>query len=132
MTQWDTLGLDRKIADILGGVYYHKPDHHFGRPFMTAYQLAIAFAERYPHDAQAMGLPVCGRGTGQHTSLPQYLAGQLSRRIQSGKTTTIEGDFLSNCHLRDVMFQGGIASSVTGSGFDLSMFRLRGAGDGRG
>ena len=33
---------------MLAELSYNEADHHFGRPFLTAYQLAILFKERYP------------------------------------------------------------------------------------
>jgi hypothetical protein len=59
--------------------------------------------------------------------LAQYLAGQLSQRINEGHIPNIEGAFLWRKHIRDLDFdnQGTLVrSSVTGA-FDLSMFRLR-------
>ena len=52
----------------------------------------------------------------------------LSRKIKAGDLPHIEGGFLANQHLKDISFMHSeetIHSSLTDSGFLLSMFRLR-------
>ena len=125
---WDIHDLERKIVDLLAGIQYFDPGHHFGRPFVTAYQLAILFKEMFPEDFRRFGHPLGGEGSGEHYSFTSYLAGQLSQKIKSGEILDIEGSFLSNQRLREVAFTDDgdtVISSLTGSGFDLSMFRLR-------
>ncbi|MBC8492794.1 MAG: hypothetical protein H8D43_03330 [Chloroflexi bacterium] len=106
-------------------------EHHSGRPFLTAYQPAIEFARRHADDAAELGFPIGGVGTGQRNSLAQYLAGQLFRNIQDGRLPDIEGGILSNQHLNGISFDVDgevIHSSLTGTDFTLSMFRLRDSG----
>ncbi len=126
MSYWDELDLEAKITAILADVHYHRP-HHFGRLFLTAYQLAIAFAERYPDETRRLGYPIGGQGTGQHNSLAQYLAKELSSRIRDGRLPGIQGAFLSKDAHLEVRFRTAaddeIRSSLTDL-FDLSMFRL--------
>jgi hypothetical protein len=103
--------------------------HPIGCPFLTAYQIAIEFALRHPDEAEQLGFPIGGAGVGQRNSLAQYLAGQLSRNIE--RLQEIEGGFLSNQHLHDISFNAAgeiIHSSLTDSGYTLSMFRLRDQG----
>ena len=126
MTDWQRLEIESKVLCVLADAPEHDPTHHFGRPFLTAYQLAIEFEARHPAEAAIIG-PVGGAGIGQHTSLSQYLAHELSRRIKSGELPQVEGGFLSNLHLHDVSFghpPNTIHSSLTKSQFELSMFRL--------
>jgi len=126
MSQWAEHNIHAKLTTILGTVASH--DHHFGRPLLTAYQLAIEFAARYPIETDDLGYPIGGAGTGQQNSLSQYLARELSQRIKAGTITNIEGLFLSNLHLNDVRFdtdEGVISSSLTGTPFTLSLYRLR-------
>lgn len=127
MTQWEKLQLEDKITQILSGVRYHKK-HHFKRPYLTAYQLAIAFAERYPAEFKKLGYPIGGKGVGQHTSLAQYLAAQLSRGIKAGRIKRIEGAFISKEAGNEIAaFTGAgrrVSSSLTRT-YDLSMFRLK-------
>ena len=64
MSTWQNHSIERRIRKILKSV----PDeeHHFGRPFLSAYQIAIAFDQRLP---ALIGKPVDGKGTGRHDSL---------------------------------------------------------------
>ena len=127
MTQWEEFHFDDRIREILRDTTYHRPDHHLGRPFLTPYQIAIEFARLYPDDFQRIGLPVGGKNTGQHDSLSQYIAGILSRKIQAGELDDIEGGFISNNHLLEISFDHNgqrIESSLTGTQYDLSIFRL--------
>jgi hypothetical protein len=127
MSNWNSYNIETKVRVILSEVEYHNPKHHFGRPFMTAYQLAIEFARRYPQEFVNLGYPIGGRGSGVQISLALYLARQLSARIKSVKITDIEGGFLSNLHLDNITFGNvgqKIESSLTKTNADLSMFRL--------
>ncbi len=103
-TFWEDNDLGRKIVEVLAEVTYQNPDHHLGRPFLTAYQLAILFKRRFPEDSNHLGHPVGGAGSGLPYSLASYLAGQLSRKIGSGEVTNIEGGFLSNRQLLRIEF----------------------------
>jgi hypothetical protein len=126
MTQslWDELHLEEKIQQILD-VQSHQPDHHFGRPFLTPYQIAISFKFQFPDDFARIGKPVGGKGTGQQDSLAQYLALELSRRIHSGQIQDIEGRFLHRRHLVTLQYddEGNIVESSAMQAYDLSMFR---------
>lgn len=129
MSVWGDFEVEDKITDILRRTPYREA-HHFGRPYLSAYQLAIAVDRRWPRVRAALGnLPVGGLGTGTRNSLAQYLAGELSRRIKSGDLTTIEGAFLSGEDLVELVYvesdERRVTSSLTGSGYDLSLFRLR-------
>ncbi len=128
MSKWENLNIEDKLINILRHAKSHPADHHFGPPFLTAYQLAIAFTQQYPDDAKSLGFPVGGEGIGQRNSLAQYLAGQLSRRIHNGSIQNVEGGFLSNQFLKQISFISGsevIISSLTDTQYPLSMFRLR-------
>jgi hypothetical protein len=96
--------------------------HHFGRPFMTAYQIAIEFRMQNP--IYQPSLPVGGLGAGPGQSLAQHLALLLSHGISTGQIVDIQGAFLSNAHLTSLQFNGGIVSSLTGTNRGVSMFRL--------
>lgn len=128
MSQWEDHHFEEHIREILQSVTYYRANHHFGRPFLTAYQIAIEYARLYPDDVRQIGLPVGGIGTGGRNSLAQYIAGQLSRRMLSGELLDIEGGFISNSHLSEISFEHNghrIISSLTDTDYDLSMFRLR-------
>lgn len=127
MSKWEDLNIEVHIREILHEVEYYR-EHHFGKPFLTAYQIAIEFNRRFPDDARELGFPVGGEGIGERNSLAQYLAGQLSQRISSGALRDIEGAFISNDNLLQISLNNGgetIISSLTNTEYDLSMFRLR-------
>lgn len=128
MSRWEEMQFEERIRSILDEIQYVRPDHHMAPPFLTAYQIAIEFACRFPDDFQTTGLPVGGQGIGEHNSLAQYIAHELSRRIQSQEIRDIQGGFLSNKHLMGISFDNcgtRIDSSLTEGQFDLSMFRLK-------
>ena len=116
--------IEPRIRDILDVTSRHD-DHHFGRPFLTAYQIAISFAERHEQDMDGIGKEIGGRGTGLPHSLAQYFARELSQRIRTGRIADIEGRFLHGAHLRTLVYGSpdGEIESSTGTA-NLSMFRL--------
>ena len=123
---WDEHRLDEKVLEVLSSITYHNPDHHLGRPFLTAYQLAIALKEKCPSVFHAFGHPIGGKDCGDPVTFAQYVAGQMSRRIRNGTLPNVEGGFLSNLTLRNLEFNDGdevVVSSLTDSQYDLSMFR---------
>ena len=72
MSIWQDHLIETRIREILASV----PDdgHHFGRPFLSAYQIAIAFDQRFRHEADLIAKPVGGKDTGRHDSLAEYFA----------------------------------------------------------
>lgn len=64
--------------------------------------------------------------------MAQYLARELSGRIKRAQSTgtdyPVEGAFVSNEHLTSLTYTKAdgtqLTSSLTGTGFDLSLFRL--------
>lgn len=132
MTVWHELELEAKIRNALEQVTIaNENGHHFERPYMTAYQLAIKLDRAYPEVAERLGVRIGGRGTGGRNSLAQYLARELSRSIRDADGSYfVEGAFLSNDELTELRYLAPdgepLSSSLTGSGWDLSLFRLRG------
>ena len=124
MAPWWNSTVENNIREILRGVRYGpNPRHHLGRPFLTAYQLAIEYDRRFPELGRQLGLTTGGKGSGWPSSLPQQLARELSQRIKSGEIQDIEGGFLSTCNVNDLSFRspsGIIRPSVK----DISVFRL--------
>ncbi len=124
----DVHQIEAKLLAILQEVPDYKEGHHLGRPFLTAYQIAIEFARRHPTITEALGHPIGGVGSGKHYSLSTYVARILSEMVKREPDGPVEGGFLSNSHLHTVQFEHEdaiIASSLTSSPFTLSMFRLR-------
>jgi hypothetical protein len=57
MSVWGEHEVESKINDILRETL-HQEAHHFGRPYPSAYQLAIAGDRRWPEVRTALGSPV--------------------------------------------------------------------------
>ena len=129
MSVWARLDVLDKVCEALDDVTIVNPSgHHFGRPFMTAYQLAIKLDAAHPEVADELRVDIGGSGIGKHNSLAQYLAGQLSRRIgEPDVARRVEGAFLSKDHLKSLRYAAEDDEPITGShnGYDLSLFRLR-------
>ena len=120
---WQDHSIEARIRDILESV----PDegHHFGRPFLSAYQIAIAFDQRFRRDANLIAKPVGGKDTGRHDSLAEYFANQLSRRIGHRTLPGIEGRFLNGRFLGSLEYDNGGESVASSLGeANLSIFRL--------
>ena len=131
MSVWGEQGVQAAVLEALHELGTDEDvGHHFGRPYVTAYQLAIAVQAAHPEIAAVLGVTVGGRGTGAPNSLAQYLARELSGRIKrDGDDYPVEGAFISNEHLTALTYLDTngqpITSSLTGSGYDLSLFRAR-------
>ncbi|MGZ5028135.1 MAG: hypothetical protein ACXV9T_13215 [Methylobacter sp.] len=125
MSIWEQYAMEARIANILD-VQSHKPTHHFGRPFLTPYQIAIEFRKRFPQDFEALGKPLGGKGTGQQDSIAQYIALELSKRIHDHRIINIEGRFLHRANLLSLQYEDNkeIIESSSMQSYDLSMFRL--------
>jgi hypothetical protein len=105
MTVWNE-DVDRAVRAALAEVQLAEPArNHFGRPYITAYQLAIKV----------------------HRLMPD-LAERLQRAADHGENFGIEAALLSNTHVSAMTFTrpdgGRLDSSNVGSGYDLSLFRL--------
>lgn len=126
MSIWKDLDLGEKLSNVLD-VESHAENHHFGRPFLTPYQIAIRFKELYPEDFSIIDKPVGGKGIGQQDSLAQYLSLQLSKNIKAEKITNIEGRFLSHMYLSNLEYtsENEKLTSSSEQSYDLSMFRLK-------
>ena len=83
----------------------YEAGHHLGRPFMSAYQIAIRFAEAYPDNALVRTRPLGGEGTGSAQSLAQQIARFLSQAIARGTAGDIEGGFISHACVDDFCFR---------------------------
>jgi hypothetical protein len=130
MSLWIDLGMEEKVRKILEdqSTPYRKDktNHPFGRSFLTIYQIAILFKEKYPDDFKAIGKSVGGKGEGKGNSLAMYISGELSRRIGK-KIKDIEGGFISYKYMEGPAFIGEdgerIESSAPHSGNELTVFR---------
>ena len=123
MSIWQDQSIEPRIREILASVPHE--GHHFGHPFLSAYQIAIAFDQRYPRETNLIAKPVGGKATGRHDSLAEYFANQLSRRIRNGTLSGIEGRFLNGRFLESLEYDN-LGETVTSSlgKADMSIFRL--------
>jgi hypothetical protein len=127
MAKWEQYDMESKIKEVLSDVRFD-PAHHFRRPFLTPYQIAIELTYRHPTICEDLGMELGGAGTGLENSLTQYIAQRLSARIKSGDIRNIEGAFISSMHLTDMVFKDSEDLEIHSSNTDqdtLSMFRLR-------
>lgn len=128
---WRRLNVESKVVDVLASVEPTWSPRLGGRPFVSAYQLAILLDDRYPEVRQALGgVPVGGADSGSRTSLTQYLAERVGAEIRGhGDDYRIEGATLSRVKLGELRFkvagQDDIRNSNAEAGMDLSLFRLR-------
>ena len=121
LSKWDKFEVEEKITKVLN-VKSNPSGHHFKQPFMTSYQIAICLDKQYGL-VKAMGKPIGGKGTGQHNSLAQYIARELSTRIKKKRISRIEGAFLYRGYLKTLQYKQNIENSL-GESWDLSMYRL--------
>lgn len=125
MSKWEELGIETMVTEILQAAYW--PEGNVGYYFLTAYDLALEVNQRDPSVLEKLGnYPLGGKGAGGRVSLVQYLAQQLSSRINSGHITHIEKAFLYRKNLLSIHYKHGketIESSNAGSAFDHSMYR---------
>lgn len=133
MSTWEDHQIELRILEILQDVPALGLPSPLGRPFVTSYQLAIELERRHPQIRQALSYPLGGAGAGRRVSMAQYLGKQLSQRLREGTLDpTIEGGFISHADVVDISFRRPdgevLHSSVSGTGFDLAMFRLRDEG----
>jgi hypothetical protein len=124
------LDLTDEMVAILGEVHLNNPDgHHFGRPYVTAYKLAIELEARRPEAIALLGKPLGGAGGGERTSVAQYLSNQLSRLIRDNSAYPIEGAFMSNENLTAMVYRAHdgseVRSTLAGTQLDVAMYRLR-------
>jgi hypothetical protein len=129
MSVWESEQVEERIIAILNDVPGAHGTHHFGPPYVSAYQLAIEMERRHPEVRTALGYPLGGAGVGERNSLAQYLAKQLSDRIKANPTHPVQGSFITNEDLIELVYRDPegrrLVSTLTDSGYDLSLFRLR-------
>lgn len=127
---WQTNGMEQRIREALEAVHLNSPDgHHFGRPYVSSYQLAITLAAEDGDLLGAVGKEIGGKGTGEHHSLAQYIGNELSKQIKAqGENHYAEGAFFSNENVLRIVYRGPAKeheSSLTGTPWDMALFRLR-------
>ena len=125
MGMWVKYGLDKKIREILKvPMQARVKKSHCGNPFMTSYQIAIAFKQRYPEDFEKIGKPIGGSGTDTHNSLTRYIAETLTKRVRKKQIKKVECGSLSVTHREGIPFKDEEATIYSSSKYDLSLFRV--------
>ena len=123
MSIWRNYDLENRVRTILASVPFSRL--HSDRPFLSGYQIAIAFMQRFPEDADGIAKSVGGVGTGRHDSLAQYFANQLSRRISDCSLIGIERRFLSGRFLSSLEYGNDHETVVSSLGSkNMAVFRL--------
>ncbi len=123
MSIWQRHSIEASIREILASV--PRGEHHFGRPFLSAYQIAIAFAQQLSAGGRSNRQAGWRPDTGRRDSLAKYFANQLSRRILDQSLPGIEGAFLNGLFLQFLEYdnRGETVPSSLGEA-NMSMFRL--------
>src|SRR5688500_17248802 len=98
MSKWEDNHMDDRIRTALNAVHLNNPGgHHFGRPFLSSYQLAIALDADDAALKHVLGKELGGVGTGARDSLAQYISNELSKQIKThGNGHYAQGAFMSN------------------------------------
>ena len=117
------------LLQIMDRCREYEPGHPLGRPYMSAYQIAICFAREHPEHPLVQDLDVGGEGTGERRSLAQRIARFLSGAAQD-PGSEVDGAFISHQNIAEFSFDNN-GSRVRVSGLNRpghSIFRRRIAG----
>ena len=127
MNKWIQFDMENKIVEVLAQKRFES-EHHFGRHFLTPYQIALELVRLHPELPSLLKKDVGGLGTGSQNSIAQYIAQRLSTIIKAEELTGIEGAFISNLHSTDLVYKDTTGNEVRSSNTEqegLSLFRLR-------
>ena len=122
----DDFNIDH-LRQILASCPEYEAGHHLGRPFMSAYQIAIRFAEDHPDHGLVGTLCPGGEETETNQSLAQRIARFLSQAIKDGTAGDIEGGFISHACVDDFSFRykdGQVRVSTLTTAHAHSIFRV--------
>lgn len=121
---WEVFGVTDYVRQVLESI---PPDTTYGtgRPFLTTYQLAIEFANRFPVVAASITASIGGEGHGPY-ALTTYLGRWLPHRIMNRQAAGIELRFLAHTHISEVRLDTGqedISTTSDQSRVNFTMFR---------
>jgi hypothetical protein len=126
MGMWVKHGMDKKVREILKVTAQSRvKKSHCGNPFMTSYQIAIAFKQGYPEDFETIGKQIGGSGTDTQNSLTRYIAETLTTRIRNSKVKKVECGSLSVMHREGIPFKDGEETIHSSAKYDTALFRLK-------
>ena len=113
------------LIRVLAECPEYEPCHPLGRPFMSAYQIAIRFAEAHPGHRLVRNLEVGGEGTGERRSLAQRIA-HFPSGVAQDPESVVEDAFISHRDIKDFFLDNkGHAVRVSAlNGPAHSIFRL--------
>ncbi|NMB45985.1 MAG: hypothetical protein GX998_06170 [Firmicutes bacterium] len=120
MSIWSKHDVESKVRAAL--VRVRRDGADATRPFITAYQLAIALEKQDPGLCEKLDKVLGGEGIGRPNSLVQYIASQLVQRIERQEIKDIERAFLSVEGVVSMEFSGDVRSSAAEP---MSMFRIK-------
>lgn len=95
---------------------------HLNDVFISSYQLAIAFAIRYPDVFRGLDLQIGGLGIGEYRSLAQRIGKVLSIEAARPRPKVV-GGVLSGLHVSMITFRSQDGSEVVSSVSDLTIWR---------
>lgn len=125
MSHWINYSIERHVLAVLDVAQANSAHHFFGRPFLTAYQLAIGVHEREPRLPAAMSNDLGGVGVERTRSFARYLANELSKRIKADSAFPVEGRYLSAVYQQSLEYSVGGTTITSSKQDEVSMFRLR-------
>jgi len=104
-----------------------KKPHHFGSPFISAYQIAVEFEVQFPDVVDKYNKGVGSGYDGMH-NLAAYIARSLSQNIKNNPNYAVEGAWLSANGLDDLAYlhknstKSGSSNTEYGA---FSMYRMK-------
>ncbi|MCP4696830.1 MAG: hypothetical protein GY862_08270 [Gammaproteobacteria bacterium] len=123
---WKKYGFDKKVLEILKvQAHARVKKSQCGNPFMTSYQIAIAFQQAYPGDFEKIGKPLGGRGADASDSLSKYIAEILIKRIRKKRIKKVKCASLSIAHRGSIPFTDGKKGIYSSAEYDVSLFRRK-------
>ncbi len=128
MSFWQEHDLTSKIETILGKFHPNIAGKDFGKPYVSAYQIAFEFAREYSGIMQLSGYEVGGKDTDDRNSLALFIARELSTRIRTNQVTSIDCVFLAykDIEALNYSYMGTtMVSNIGETAFDLALFRMK-------
>jgi hypothetical protein len=123
-TDWHQYKMEESIVEILKSFTDPARTNQY---FLTIYQIAIEFAQRYESEFLRMGRPLGGAGAGER-ALTTYMANQLSKRIKAGKIEQVEMHFLHPADTESLIYKykdDDVIAAVPAAGYPIPVYRLR-------
>lgn len=132
MSMWEKHKMTSKVLEVLESVETPRLKdgtvHHFGKPFMDAYQIAIEIERRHHGIAARLGKSIGGAARGRD-GMTQYISNELSKQIKGqGDDHPVQGRFLSTTNISRTIYSGPsgeITSSLGDADSGIGIYRVR-------